>query len=102
MSATAASLNQREYDERKLFLEELKTLVKAEQEEIFRIIKAEKIEYSENSNGIFFDISSIPADIFEKMKQFMEFCRKNRADFADREEKEKVAQSALHQDQIFW
>jgi len=101
MSATAASLNQREYDERKLFLEELKSLVKAEQEEIFRIIKGEKIEYSENSNGIFFDISAIPAEIFEKMKQFMEFCRKNRADFADREEKEKVAQSALHQDQIF-
>ena len=98
MSATAASLQQKDYDERKVFLEELKTLVKSEQEEMFRIIKAEKIEYSENSNGIFFDVSSIPDSIFEKMKQFMEFCRKNRADFADREEKEKVAQDALHQD----
>jgi hypothetical protein len=98
MSATAASLQQKDYDERKLFLEELKTLVKSEQEEMFRIIKADKIEYSENSNGIFFDVSSIPDSIFEKMKQFMEFCRKNRADFADREEKEKVAQDALHRD----
>ena len=98
MSATAASLQQKDYDERKVFLEELKTLVKSEQEEMFRIIKAEKIEYSENSNGIFFDVSSIPDSSVEKMKQFMEFCRKNRADFADREEKEKVAQDALHQD----
>lgn len=95
MSATAASLQQKDYDERKLFLDELKTLVKSEQEEMFRIVKAEKIEYSENSNGIFFDISAIPEPIFEKMKQFMEFCRKNRVDFADREEKEKLAQDAL-------
>jgi hypothetical protein len=48
-----------EYEERKLLLEELKRLVKSEQEAIFRLLKSEKAEYSENSNGIFFDVCKL-------------------------------------------
>ena len=53
MSASAANLTNEEYEERKVFLEELKKLVKVEQEEIFRILKKNKCDYSENSNGVF-------------------------------------------------
>ena len=56
MSASAATLTNEEYEERKVFLEELKRLVISEQEEIFRILKRGACEYSENTNGVFFDV----------------------------------------------
>jgi hypothetical protein len=95
MSASAATLTASEYEERKRFLEDIKILVKGEQEEIYRILRSSKAEYSENSNGVFFDACKIPAETFEAMKKFMEFCRKNRDDFAIREEEERKAQEAL-------
>ena len=42
-----------DYEERKTFLENLKTLNKIEQEEVFRILKKNASSFSENSNGIF-------------------------------------------------
>jgi len=86
----------KEYEERKKLLEDMKRLVKSEQEAIFRILKAEKAEYSENSNGIFFDISKLSTPLFMKMKEYMEFCRKNRDDFTQREEEERKAQELLN------
>lgn len=95
MSASASTLSSKEYDARKYFLEELKTLTKGEQEEIYRILYRARAEYSENSNGIFFDVCKLPADVFEQIQKFMEFCRKNRMDFAAREEDERRAQEAI-------
>jgi hypothetical protein len=85
MSATAANLTNEEYEERKVFLEELKRLVTVEQEEIFRILKKNKCEYSENSNGIFFDVSRIPNEAFREMKSFLTFCQANRKNFEIRD-----------------
>ena len=84
-----------EYEERKAFLEELKRLVKSEQEAIFRLLKSEKADYSENSNGIFFDVSKLSTPLCKKMKEYMEFCRKNRDEFTQREEEERKAQELL-------
>ena len=42
-----------EYDLKKKFLEDIKGLEKGILEEMFRVIKTNNIEYSENSNGIF-------------------------------------------------
>jgi hypothetical protein len=84
-----------EYEERKIFLEDLKRLVKSEQEAIFRLLKSEKADYSENSNGIFFDVSKLSTPVFKKMKEYMEFCRKNRDEFTQREEEERKAQELL-------
>ena len=95
MSAAAATLTAEEYEERKVFLNDLRMLVKGEQEEIFRILKTSRCEYSENSNGVFFDVCKVPAETFIAMKKFLEFCRKNRDDFAAREEEERRAQEAL-------
>ena len=54
MSASAASLTQEEYEQRKLFADEVKLLTRNEMEEIYKLLKAKKAEYSENSNGVFF------------------------------------------------
>ncbi len=66
------------YEDRKLFLEQLGQLSRAEQEEIFRIIKRHNDSYSENTNGIFFDVSALRDKTFESLHEFMMFCMKNR------------------------
>lgn len=85
MSASAANLTNGEYEERKQFLEQLKTLVMSEQEEIFRILKKGGCEFSQNTNGVFFDVSKIPTPIFQQMKNFLIFCQANRKTFEERD-----------------
>ena len=72
------------YEERKKVFELMKLLVKPEQEEIFRIIRKEKESYTENSNGIFFDLSLISDDTYTQIKSYLNFCIKTRQDDAER------------------
>jgi dsDNA-specific endonuclease/ATPase MutS2 len=72
------------YEERKKLFENIKMLVKPEQEEIFRIIRKSKENYTENSNGIFFDLSIISDDAFLKIKEYLEFCLRTRQEDAER------------------
>ena len=79
------SLTNEEYDERKVCLEELKKLVRSEQEQIFFILKRFKVEYSENSNGVFFDMCRVPNEAFFEIKKFLQFCQANRTEFEARD-----------------
>ena len=62
------------YEERKKIFDTIPSLVQTEQEEIFRIIRKLKVTYSENSNGIFFDLSCLPDDAFQHVKEYIQFC----------------------------
>lgn len=66
------------YERRKAYFENLKILVKSEYEEVFRILKKHKVEYTENSNGIFFDVSLLSEITFEQLEEYMNFCLQNR------------------------
>uniref|UniRef100_A0A6C0AP43 NET domain-containing protein n=1 Tax=viral metagenome TaxID=1070528 RepID=A0A6C0AP43_9ZZZZ len=66
------------YERRKTYFENLKILVKSEYEEVFRILKKHKVEYTENSNGIFFDVSLLSETAFEQLEEYMKFCLSNR------------------------
>jgi hypothetical protein len=72
------------YEDRKKVFENIKLLVKPEQEELFRIIKKGKDNYTENSNGIFFDLSLISDETFIQVKEYLEFCLKTRQEDAER------------------
>jgi len=72
------------HEERKQIFDTIKALVKPEQEEIFRIIRKLKVPYSENSNGIFFDLSSLPEDAFDQIKEYIQYCLKTRQEHEDR------------------
>jgi hypothetical protein len=69
---------------RKRFIEDLKILCKSEYEEIFRILKRDNCAFSENYNGIFFDVNTIPEETFEKMVTYMSFCKAQRMKEMDR------------------
>lgn len=72
------------YDERKRVFDTIKLLVKPEQEEVFRIIRKMKENYTENSNGIFFDLSIISDDTFNQINEYLQFCLKTREEHEDR------------------
>ena len=56
----------------------IKLLVPSEYEEIFRIIRKQKESFSENSNGVFFDLSGVSDDTLIKIKEYIDFCLKTR------------------------
>ena len=91
----SATLTNEEYDQRKRFLEDLKLLSKTEHAKLFEILRSQNAEYSENSNGVFFDISKVSSQVFKEMNDYMEYCSQVRKEQADRDEDEKRAQDLL-------
>ena len=79
------NLSSEEYEKRKKVWETVKFLNKSEQEELFRIIKQAGVEYSENTNGIFFDIGKLEQSVLETISQFIKFCQQNRVNFDERD-----------------
>lgn len=78
------TIPQSEYDERKSFLDDLKLLTKDEYGEIYRILKRNHVDLSENSNGIFFDMLGLTTETFTEIKVFMELCKNQRTDESER------------------
>jgi len=66
------------YEKRKQFFENLKLLVKSEFEEVFRILKRHNESFTENSNGIFFDVNTVGEPCFVALQEYMNFCLENR------------------------
>jgi dsDNA-specific endonuclease/ATPase MutS2 len=66
------------YEEKKRIFEDIKLLAKPEQEELFRILRRRKESYTENSNGIFFDLTLLGEDTFQDIKEYLHFCLQTR------------------------
>jgi hypothetical protein len=74
-----------DFEQRKRLHEEIKRFNRTEQEELFRILKRENEEVSENRNGIFFDLAVIKESTLQKIKEWIQFCKKNSSEFEERE-----------------
>ena len=72
------------YEEKKRVFEDIKHLAKPEQEELFRILRRMKEPYTENSNGIFFDLTLISEPTFEQVKEYLHFCLRTRQEHEQR------------------
>lgn len=79
------TLTQEEYEQRKKVWETIKTLNKSEQEELFKILKFSNVDYTENTNGIFFDVAKLTDTTIQKIMKFLSFCAQNRVDFEERD-----------------
>lgn len=89
------ALEKSEQEIRKQALEDLKALSKDEYEEVYRILKRNQVELSENSNGIFFDLAGLSADVFDQLTKFLEFCKKQQKN----EEARNIEIQTLRQEQ---
>jgi hypothetical protein len=68
------------YDLRKKLAEELKVLSKDQYEEVYRIIKRAGAPYSENSNGIFFDLNVVADEVIDQLTHFIQLVRLQEAE----------------------
>lgn len=85
MSTPNPGLSPTEYERRRLFLEGIKGLTKAEHVEIVRILQKHGAVYSENTNGVFFNVTTLEQEVFNALELFLNFTQSNRRDLADRE-----------------
>lgn len=85
MSTGGPGLSPTEYERRRVFLEGIKGLTKAEHIEIVRILQKYKTTYSENLNGIFFNVTTLDQQVFDALELFLNFTQSNRRALADRE-----------------
>ena len=74
-----------DYEIRKQMFDEIKKFNKTEQEELYRILRRCDEDLSENKNGIFFDLVSIKETTLNKIKEWIQFCKKNTTEFEERE-----------------
>jgi hypothetical protein len=78
-------LSKEEYQRRKVFLEHLKGLSEPEYIEIVRLLKKHQVPFSENLNGIFFNVTNLSQESFQDLEAFLEFTQQNRRHLADRD-----------------
>ena len=74
----APTLTKEEYEQRKQVLEDFKTLDKEEYEEVFRIIKRNGVAFTENSNGVHFDLCHVNQDTIQQLMKFLELSKTQR------------------------
>jgi hypothetical protein len=77
------------YEQRKQFFDNINLLVKSEQIDMFKILKNSGSSFTENSNGIFFDVMTLSDETFNKMENFMSFVLKTRQEDQERTTKLK-------------
>ena len=85
-SVASGKIPQDEYERRKDWLSAIANLSRSEYIEIVRMLKKHGEEYSENNNGIFFNVASVKQETFDALQLFLEFTIQNKKELADREQ----------------
>ncbi len=93
-----------DFEKKKILFEEIKKLSRIEMEELYKIIRKQKEEISENSNGMFFDLLTVKEETLDKIKEWISFCNQNRESFEKREKEMRSLQQenpGIYQEGIF-
>lgn len=67
------SLDPAEYERRRAYCDLVKTMTRIEHIEVARILRNHNVAFSENKQGIFFDVTALPQPVFETLLKFHEF-----------------------------
>lgn len=63
---------------RKNVLDKINSLSATEHEEILKIVKKHNVSFSQNKNGVFFNLSVLQHDIVLEIDQFVNYCLSNK------------------------
>jgi hypothetical protein len=77
------------FDERKILFDEIKKFNRGQQEELYRILRREGEELSENRNGMFFDLNALKPTTIQEIQKWVGYCKKNDTDLEQREQEMK-------------
>ena len=64
----------------------IETMSKSQQIEIFKIIKANNLDYNENQNGIFINLTGLKSNIIKELEKYISFINKQNAILSKQEE----------------
>jgi hypothetical protein len=78
-----------DFDERKILFDEIKKFNRGQQEELYRILRREGEELSENRNGMFFDLNALKPTTILEIQKWVGYCKKNDTDLEQREQEMK-------------
>jgi len=73
-----------EYERRRIFMEEIKTMGRSEHIEIARILRKNGVKMSENRSGLFFDMCKLPDEVFVELLEFRKFVQQNNQELEKR------------------
>ena len=64
----------------------IESMSKTQQIEIFKIIKANSLDYNENQNGIFINLTGLKSNIIKELEKYISFINKQNAILSKQEE----------------
>lgn len=70
-----------------MLYEKINNLGPTEHMEIFKILNDEGIPYTENTNGVFFNLTTLASDTFFKIGEFVEYCCDNKKELDEYDQK---------------
>ena len=80
MPVTASTFTVRD---RKLLMHKIQELGPTAHEEIFKILNNAEVEHTQNSNGIFVNLSTVPDEVVRSVHTFVTFCIDNKTSLDD-------------------
>jgi hypothetical protein len=83
MQTHAAPVKQYNNRARKVLAEKIKQLGQTEHDELLRILKSHGVPYTQNSNGVFINISAVDNDAISQLDDFVKFCIHNMQELDD-------------------
>ena len=66
--------------ERRKIGEKINSLGSTEHLEIYKMLKEHDVPYSENKNGIFFNLTTLDSGILGKLEEFVRYCHDNKTE----------------------
>jgi hypothetical protein len=72
---------------KKQLLENINRLTNTEHDEIFKVMKMHHIPFTQNKNGVFFNLLHVDDGIIEIIGNFVDFCLKNKTELDEYDKK---------------
>lgn len=64
----------------KMLRDKINKLSQTEHDEIFKILKTHNVRFTQNKNGVFFDISFLSHEVAKEVERFVDFCTSNQVE----------------------
>jgi hypothetical protein len=73
--------------EKRQLMDKINNLGPTEHMEIYKILQSMKIGHSENNNGIFFNLTTLPEEVLQDIDDFVNYCYENKVELDEYDQK---------------
>jgi hypothetical protein len=73
--------------ERKSLMDKISKLGETEHQEIYKILQTNGINYTQNNNGVFFNLTTLSDEVFKEIEKFVFYCHENKVELDEYDQK---------------